>query len=391
VVELLRDPLAVLRERALRRLPPEEPVEIQASSPVDLPLLLLRSLRQQPPQRSVLIQINDTGPRELLRLRWQAALRLCEQQLVGRPSALSSVVPELEEVFGREARQVPIQNLRESTQETRHSSPWQTRETSEQGKQKKQTANKQIVFIYQPGKVGSSTVYATLLRYLPPEDIVQLHFLSEDFKNRVRGNPKYKWHIDQTMKAEKLRAENPTLTIKIISLVRDPVSRNISDFFQNPQNYLEDGQELEGLSIGQMLKIYQKNSSYDYILNWFDKEFSRYTGIDVYKHAFDQLSGYSIFSDKDYDVLILRMEDLDRSLGVALREFLGIDASSLQDANRASSRRTSALYEQFRGKISFSKQELEEVYSSKYAKQFYESDREKLMQKWSNSGRRRLM
>jgi len=391
VVELLRDPLAVLRERALRRLPPEEPVEIQASSPVELPLLLLRSLRQQPQPRSVLIQINDTGPRELLRLRWQAALRLSEQQLIGRPSALSSVVPELEEVFGREARQVPMQNLREYKQETRHSLPWQTRETSDQGKHKKQTANKPIVFIYQPGKVGSSTVYATLLHYLPPEDIVQLHFLSEDFKKRVKGNPKFKWHVDQIMKAEKLRDENPKLRIKIICLVRDPISRNISDLFQNPQNYLADGQELEGSSIGQMLEIYQRSNSYDYILNWFDREFARYTGIDVYNHAFDQLSGYSIFRDNGYDVLILRMEDLDRSLGIALTEFLGIDASSLQSANRASSRRTSPLYEQFREKISFSKQELEEVYCSKYAKHFYESDREKLMQKWSNSGRRSLM
>jgi len=107
VVDLLRDPLAVLRRRALRRLPPGEPVVVQVSHPADLPLLMLRSLRQQPPQHSVLIQINDTGPRELLRLRWQAALRLCEQQLVGRPVAVVSVVPELEEVFGRDVRQMP--------------------------------------------------------------------------------------------------------------------------------------------------------------------------------------------------------------------------------------------------------------------------------------------
>lgn len=101
VVDLLRDPLAVLRARALRQLPRGEPVVVQLSRPAELPVQLLRSLRQQLPQRSVLIQINDTGPWELLRLRWQAALRLCAQQLVGRPAALVSVVPELEEVFSR--------------------------------------------------------------------------------------------------------------------------------------------------------------------------------------------------------------------------------------------------------------------------------------------------
>jgi hypothetical protein len=99
VVDLLRDPLAVLRVRALRQLPPGEPVEIHALRPAELPLQLLRSLRDQPLQRSVLIQINDTGSRELLRLRWQAALRLCKQQLADRPAAVVSVVQELEGLF----------------------------------------------------------------------------------------------------------------------------------------------------------------------------------------------------------------------------------------------------------------------------------------------------
>lgn len=102
VVDFLRDPLAVLRSRALWQWPPGEPLEFQASHPAELPLLLLRSLRDQPPQRSVLIQINDTGPRdarELLRLRWQVALRLCKQQLADRPAAVVSVVPVLEGFF----------------------------------------------------------------------------------------------------------------------------------------------------------------------------------------------------------------------------------------------------------------------------------------------------
>jgi hypothetical protein len=92
--------LSVLRARALRQLPPGDPLEIHVSRPEDLPLFLLRRLRDQPQQRSVLIQINDTGPGELLKLRWQAALRLCKQQLDGRPAAVVSVFPELEKPLG---------------------------------------------------------------------------------------------------------------------------------------------------------------------------------------------------------------------------------------------------------------------------------------------------
>lgn len=95
VVEFLRDPLPVLRSRALQHLP-GEPVSIQASHPADLPLLLLRTLRHQPSGRSVLIEINDHGPHELLMLRWQGALRLCGPLLADRPAAVVSEVPQLE-------------------------------------------------------------------------------------------------------------------------------------------------------------------------------------------------------------------------------------------------------------------------------------------------------
>lgn len=101
VVEFLRDPLRVLRTRALQHLP-GEPASIQASHPADLPLLLLRTLRHQPSGRSVLIDINDHGPQELLLLRWQGALRLCGPLLADRPAAVVSLVPQLE-ALGRDA------------------------------------------------------------------------------------------------------------------------------------------------------------------------------------------------------------------------------------------------------------------------------------------------
>jgi len=95
VVEFQRDPLCVLRSRALERLP-GEPICIKAVHPVVLPRLLLRTLRDQAPGRSVLIEITDHGPHELLLLRWQGALRLCGPLLAERPAAVVSLVPQLE-------------------------------------------------------------------------------------------------------------------------------------------------------------------------------------------------------------------------------------------------------------------------------------------------------
>lgn len=99
VVDFLRDPLFVLRSRALMRLP-GEPICIKAADPVELPRLLLRTLRDQAPRRSVLIEIADDVPRELLLLRWQGALSLCGPLLAGRPAAVVSMVPQLEALAG---------------------------------------------------------------------------------------------------------------------------------------------------------------------------------------------------------------------------------------------------------------------------------------------------
>jgi hypothetical protein len=242
--------------------------------------------------------------------------------------------------------------------------------------------NQNIVFVYQPGKVGSSTVNATILQHLDPERVVHLHFLSKDFKKRAQGKAAYKWHMEQIDKAEKLRQENPGKAIKIISLVRDPVSRNISDFFQNPQNYLECGQSIESADVDELVQIYKRKNSYKYILNWFDNEFARYTGIDVYSHPFAQQHGFSRFNENNYDVLIIRVEDLDGVFDVALGEFLGIDVAGLKEENRKDIESGSVLYRQFRNRIEFPRRELEEVYSSRYSKHFYEDEREKLIRKW---------
>ena len=95
VLELLRDPLAVLHTRALRRLP-GVPVEIVASEPAELPLQLLRCLRQVASGEPVLIKITDQAALELLQIRWRTSLQLCSKLLGSRPWAVASLSPTLE-------------------------------------------------------------------------------------------------------------------------------------------------------------------------------------------------------------------------------------------------------------------------------------------------------
>jgi hypothetical protein len=125
-------------------------------------------------------------------------------------------------------------------------------------KQRKELADSQILLVYQMGKVGSTTVTETLTREFGADKVIQAHFLSDHFKQRAAGQNKYKWHLQQIERVEHLMRKKQQKRIKLITLVRDPVSRNVSDFFQNPQNYLPLGADIADLTDGQLLVLYSK-------------------------------------------------------------------------------------------------------------------------------------
>ncbi len=96
VSAFLRVPMAVLSARARQQLP-DDPLELDATSPAELPLRLRRSLQNAKLSRFVLIRIDDDAPAERLQIRWQAALRICDQFLGDRPWRVVSLPPKLEQ------------------------------------------------------------------------------------------------------------------------------------------------------------------------------------------------------------------------------------------------------------------------------------------------------
>jgi hypothetical protein len=105
VVELLRDPLAVLRARAKRCLP-GKPLEITAASPAALPLELRLCLRTAAPNCPLLIVITDQDDTELLQVRWRSALQICATRIGVRPWAVASISPAFEAMASTQAERL---------------------------------------------------------------------------------------------------------------------------------------------------------------------------------------------------------------------------------------------------------------------------------------------
>jgi hypothetical protein len=240
------------------------------------------------------------------------------------------------------------------------------------------------IVVFTLGKVGSTTVKYSLEKAGLPNPVFHTHFLS---KKRI-----YETH--EISKSWDLTGKRPfsmvqglalnrlgTLTWdrrkwKVITLVREPVGREISDLFQNPFHFPNlvnlEGQAFISSASAELRKaIAEFDPATNYTVCWFDWEIKEMFGLDLYQQAFDPAKGYAIYSSPRADILLIRMEDLSRCAGQAFQEFLGIPNFLLHKANEAAAKDYSSEYRTVLDSISFPPQDLEKVYNARYARHFY--------------------
>jgi hypothetical protein len=260
--------------------------------------------------------------------------------------------------------------------------------------------NSRKIYIFQMGKVGSSTVYKTLKHLKIKYKIFHIHFLSKngiktalDFFNNSKSG-KIPMHIRRSSNIRNYFDLNEK--IKVISLVRDPVARVVSDEFQN-LNYFNPGleltshQDVEIMKENILKKIKPSNNKNEFAINWFDCEFKPALDIDVYNYKFDHIKGFVIINENNVEVLIIQMEKINSHLNEALGIFLKDDYAdkiSIQNSNIGSKKRYSKRMREIKNSINFDKQSLDCIYNSKYMRHFYSTEDINLFKdKWMNEER----
>lgn len=230
-----------------------------------------------------------------------------------------------------------------------------------------------VVIIHTLGKVGSSTLYYELKKISPWNNIFHVHFLSDLWlKDKLKDTNHFEFNNKTAKKVFDYLKQHPNQKKYMISLVREPVSRELSNFMQNPQDFI-DGDVLS-YSAASLKKAYLDKLSYDYTLNWFDSEFFNYTGFDVFAQPFDKTKGYSIYEHEDYRILIIKLEQLNTCYHDAMKAFLGLDLQLEANANQSSNKPISHVYKELKQLLKFETEELEQLYTHKYVTHFYTDD-----------------
>jgi hypothetical protein len=269
----------------------------------------------------------------------------------------------------------------------------------------RQTEKYEPLLVFTFGKVASSTLVVSLQanssvssRYwiypvhrLSASGVEFVKRASADARARLRGtsNPKRRYHPQHARLGRWLRRRitDPRNRRQwlVITLVRDPVSRNVSSFFQNlvfrlgfdyEARLQSESQETVVADIRRLFeKHYLDGRSMERLdsspLTWFDAELKSVFGVDVYASEFPKKKGYQIYESERARVLLMRLEDLDRVHSAAMKEFLGIDDFALVNANEAESKAYSELYGIFRRGLTLPPEYFREFYDSRYARHFY--------------------
>lgn len=171
---------------------------------------------------------------------------------------------------------------------------------------------------------------------------------------------------------------------KIISLVREPIGRNISAYFQNLDAFKRIENAHTRFDIDELINDFLKNYHHRVPLEWFDKEMKPAIGIDAFSHEFPKDIGYKIIHEQPYDVLIMRHDIEDKRKAEIISDFLHLTNFSIQKKNISSQKKYAGAYYQFLNKVKLPPEYVDELLNSKYTRHFYSTEMIKAFkEKWT--------
>lgn len=263
------------------------------------------------------------------------------------------------------------------------------------------------ILVYTMGKVGSTSITRALEENPEGVSVYHVHFLTgyrleqlEQARRRFFRSP-YHRRITKTWEAQYvadlIRQNAGKRKFKVISLVRDPVARNIADYFQHldltdignnrfqARSYWYDFEyTFDADDVSVVIDRFFRHFDHVTSLEFFDAEMKAVFREDIYANPFPRDKGYAIFSNDLADILVLRLESLKECAVPALEEFLNLHDVTIRSSNVGEQKQYSRLYTAFKEQIKFPGDYLDRIYGSRMARHFYsDKELEKFRRKWS--------
>lgn len=252
------------------------------------------------------------------------------------------------------------------------------------------------VLVYQMGKVGSRAVFEALAA-LPVRPPALYHFhelcgLDALEQALVRLGDAPARALEHVREAQAVRASflaGDPFHWKVITLVRDPVARNVSSFFYDITRYVPDFYERTPSS-AELLEAFLTRPDHDTPLAWFEQQAEPLLSLDIYAAPFPREQGYALLRSERVDWLTLRAEELATRIAPAVHTLLGIPDFACAKTNAGEDKPYAVAYQRFLSGAQLPAEYLDRVYGSRLARHFYDaSERECMRRRWLTPAPRR--
>jgi hypothetical protein len=245
-----------------------------------------------------------------------------------------------------------------------------------------------VVLVYQMGKVASSSV-TQALRRVDGLRVFQLHEMSPDGLRHLRaalrqGGVPADW-LETYVLCRALYRDivEAGRRAKVITLVREPVGRNISFYFQNLDLLWQTADAHEKVGLIRLLEEYLDRFDHDDTLVWFDLEFKAALGVDLYAHEFPHALGHLRLDAGPHEILVLRSDLNDSVKAKCLAEFLEVEGVTLVPENVSAQKPYADTHREFMRRVRLPEGYVDRMLDSKYARHFFSpEERDALRSKW---------
>lgn len=222
--------------------------------------------------------------------------------------------------------------------------------------------NDEIILLYQPGKVASTSIYVSAQKY--HKNILHCHNLNSIGEDE-----------------ESLRRLLDLKSAKIICLVRDPVARQIAAMWQNIPSLDRYSAQVD---FSEIEEFYFADEQFDKKqFRWFESQMKKLIKIDVFAYPFDKEKGYSIIKDGNIELLLIKMEKLN-DLENVIGDFLNIEQFYLCKENVGEEKPYRFALREYKENFYISNEQLDRIYKKEgWMKHFYtEKERMKMYMRW---------
>lgn len=235
----------------------------------------------------------------------------------------------------------------------------------------------QVVLVHTMGKVGSKALAAAIeSAALPGVEVFHSHRLI-DHRNpeviieRQGLAPRRTWYVSSKLAARVAERTKPCV---VLSVVRDPMERNVSGFFQTIERYLPDRRPLRPgephPSAEQLVELFIERYPHDAVTRWAERELGTHFGVDPYEHPFDRDRGYGIIEQPPVTIGIARHDLFPGAAEAMLRDTMGLARVELPRRNTTDGKHVGSLVRDFNAALVVPDDLIDRVYSSRYAQHF---------------------